>query len=291
MPIQKRVLGRTGVEVSILGYGAMELRHERVDEALGGRLLNQALDGGINFIDTAPDYGKSEDIIGRTIASRRDEYVLATKCGCPVPGDPDHQQPHHEWSSARLMKNLESSLRRLQTDHVDVWQLHSGWPHEIEGTDVLEAMEAARRQGKVRWLAFSTKGRAAGDQGKGMLETYVTWDVFDVLQVVYSALAPQVEDLMHDAARRGRGLIVRGLTNVKEDEWARWEQAKMDELLPPGCNRHQFLLRFGFAHAALCTSIPGTGSPDHLAQNLAAAEAGPLPDDLYKEARRRLGMA
>lgn len=291
MAIEKRTLGRTGVDVTLLGYGAMELRHDRVDDDLGGRLLNQVLDGGITFIDTAPDYGKSEDMIGRLISHRRDEYLLATKCGCVVPGDPDAQEPKHAWSAERLMKNLESSLKRLQTDHIDVWQLHSGMPEEIAESDVLEAMEFARQQGKVRFLGYSTKGRAVGDQGRAMLEQMVSWDVFDVLQVVYSGLARHVENLMAQADQRGRGLIVRGLTNVLPREWEAFESAGLDELRGEDESRRQFLLRLGFSHPALDTSIPGTSNPEHLAQNIAAAEAGPLPADVYAEAKRRLDAA
>ncbi|MFP4356283.1 MAG: aldo/keto reductase [Phycisphaerae bacterium] len=290
MAIEKRTLGRTGLDVTILGYGAMELRHDKVDDEQASKLLNAVLDGGINFIDTAPDYGKSEDMIGKHIAHRRDEYILATKCGCPVPADPAQQEPHHKWSADRLMANIDSSLKRLKTDHVDIWQLHSGLPEEVEGTDVLEAMERARQQGKVRFLAYSTKGRAAGDQGKALLEHFVQWDIFDAMQVVFSALNGPTDALMNTARDRRKGLIVRGLTNVKDEEWARWEAQKMDDLLPDGCSRHQFLLRFGFSHPALCTSIPGTANLDHLAENIAAAEQGPLDDALHLETRKRLGL-
>ena len=85
MSIPRRALGSTGVEVSALGYGAMELRgapRARIDDADAGRLLNAVLDGGIDLIDTSIDYGRSEELIGRFLADRRDEYFLASKCGC-----------------------------------------------------------------------------------------------------------------------------------------------------------------------------------------------------------------
>ena len=100
--METRTLGRTGLNVTVLGYGAMEIRGS---EAWGGpevaddhadRILNAVLDGGINFIDTAPDYGLSEQRIGRSIAHRRDEYFLATKCGCIIPR-PDNA-PDHAWT-------------------------------------------------------------------------------------------------------------------------------------------------------------------------------------------------
>ena len=88
MSIETRPLGRTGADVTILGYGAMELRGAprgpAIEDEEAGRLLNAVLDGGINLIDTSPDYGRSEELIGRYVGHRRDEYFLASKCGCPL---------------------------------------------------------------------------------------------------------------------------------------------------------------------------------------------------------------
>ena len=96
--IPRRTLGRTGLEVSTLGYGAMELRGAPTGPDLSdddaAALLNELLDAGVNFIDTSIDYGRSEDVIGDLIAHRRDEYVLASKCGC-VPGAPQGSDHVH----------------------------------------------------------------------------------------------------------------------------------------------------------------------------------------------------
>ncbi len=98
--LPKRTLGRTGLEVTTLGYGAMEVRGSRI---WGGRpiedreaetILNAVVDSGINFIDTANDYGRSEEYIGRYLSHRRDEYVLATKCGCTVVHRDDDDRRH-----------------------------------------------------------------------------------------------------------------------------------------------------------------------------------------------------
>ena len=93
MAIETRPLGRTGADVTILGYGAIELRGQpwgpAIDDQEAGRLLNAVLDGGINLIDTSIDYGRSDELIGRYLGHRRDEYFLASKCGCllePPPG-------------------------------------------------------------------------------------------------------------------------------------------------------------------------------------------------------------
>src|SRR5580658_10295371 len=128
MSIETRPLGRTGEDVSILGYGAMEIRGLSgpvIEDADAGRLLNAVLDGGINLIDTSIDYGRSEELIGRYLSSRRDEYFLASKCGCLLDLAPDAVPPYpHNWSAANVRAGVEQSLQRLQTDHLDLLQVH-----------------------------------------------------------------------------------------------------------------------------------------------------------------------
>ena len=127
-----RTLGRTGLRVSQLGYGSMGLRGPRtwgirvVDDDAAAEFLNDVLDAGINFIDTAPDYGVSEERIGRSISSRRNEFTLATKCGCVYTQHADHLEIDHVWKKEVIERNLELSLKRLQTDHLDIMQFHGG---------------------------------------------------------------------------------------------------------------------------------------------------------------------
>src|ERR1700749_2899792 len=130
MTIETRPLGRTGTDVTILGYGAMELRGQphgpaTADEA-AGRLLNEVLDAGINLIDTSPDYGRSEELIGRYLGHRRDEYFLASKCGCLLGPPPPGATPPfpHDWSAANVRADVEQSLLRLVTDRLDLVQVH-----------------------------------------------------------------------------------------------------------------------------------------------------------------------
>ena len=120
-------LGRTGLEVTTLGYGAMEMRGGgapgafEVSDEDADRVLNAVLDAGINFIDTSPDYGRSEDLIGASIAHRRAEYVLASKCGC-VPGA--GMGAEHVHTAENIRAGVEQSLRRMRTDHLDLVQFH-----------------------------------------------------------------------------------------------------------------------------------------------------------------------
>ncbi|MBI3958082.1 MAG: aldo/keto reductase [Chloroflexi bacterium] len=291
--MEKRTFGNTGLGVTVLGYGAMELRH--VDEAQAERLLNAVLDAGINFIDTSPDYGRSEDLIGKFIAQRRDEYFLATKCGCTVPHTGGDDAPRHIWTGAQVRHNIEHSLRRLQTDYVDIWQVHSAEPDELAQSDVLETMLRIREEGKVRHIAVSMSGRAAG-YGYGQLRPYLDgdWDAFESIQVWYSALARASEGAMAEAAQRGKGMIIRGVVR-RVDPWQSLADATtklgLDDLRVLGESAAQFLLRFALAHPGLHTTIIGTKSLEHLADNIRAVETGPLAADVLAEAKRRLDAA
>ncbi len=114
-----RELGSTGLQVSPIGIGLAEIGKLSPDEKTGiETLLNTALDSGVNVLDTAALYGISEEMVGETVSGRRDEFVLATKCG---QDDPDR----YPWTAESVQNDIETSLKRLQTDHVDILQLHS----------------------------------------------------------------------------------------------------------------------------------------------------------------------
>ena len=281
------VLGRTGLEVTRLGYGAMELRDSPrgrpVTEDLAETMLNAVLDAGISFIDTSNDYGRSEEFIGKYISHRRSEYRLATKCGC-VPGG-----GRHVWTKENLFRGLGESLRRLRTDHVDVMQLHGPSVDECEQGDLVETLQEMRRQGKVRWIGNSTR--------LPDLPTYLKWGVFDVFQIAYSALSRDHEGWISGAAEAGIGTVIRGgvakgepgVSGVSRAEnWRKFGEAKLDELREEGESRTAFMLRFTLAHPQMHTTIVGTQHPEHLKENVRTALRGPLPADVYAEAKRRL---
>jgi aryl-alcohol dehydrogenase-like predicted oxidoreductase len=294
--IPRRPLGRTGLEVTTLGYGAMELRNARgapsVTESDADRLLNQVLDAGINLIDTSPDYGESEDHIGRAIAHRRDEYVLASKCGC-VPGAPGGAE--HVHTAANIRAGVEQSLRRMRTDHLDIVQFHRSLaPHEFEQDGALAEALRLRDEGKVRFVGVS--GTLPN------LDAQIGMGVFDVFQIPYSLLQRDHEDVVARASAAGAGILIRGgvargtptdwdnrtyymrSTAAMRDEW---EQARLDDLLD-GMTRIEFTLRFTLAHEGLDTTIVGTANPVHLQANLATARLGPLPADIVREVKQRL---
>ena len=290
----QNVLGRTGLSVTKLGYGAMEVRGSRIwggrsiEDAEAEQILNAVVDNGINFIDTANDYGRSEEYIGRFLSHRRDEFLLATKCGCTVVRrDESTDDTPHVWTRENLFRGLHESLARMRIDYVDLMQLHNPSVEQCESGDLVTAMQEMKQQGKVRWIGMSGT--------HPHLETYIGWGVFDCFQIPYSALERQHEELIQAASDSGAGVIVRGGVARGEpgaglgmkDRWATWEAAGLYDLLDEGETRTGFLLRFTNAHPGMNTNIVGTMNVDHLKENIAAA-CRPLAADTYAEARRRL---
>ena len=283
--MERRFLGRTGLEITQLSYGAMEIRGARLaGDEQAETILNAVLDGGINFVDTSPDYGMSEEYIGRFISHRRGEYYLATKCGCAYEPGKDHV-----WTRERLLRNIETSLRRMKTDCVDVWQLHNATVEDVDAGDLVKIMEEVKQSGKVRWIGASSI--------LPHLATFVGREVFDTFQIPYSALQREHEKVIKVASQAGIGVIIRGgvargapdeAGQGKQDRWETWVKAGLDELRASGESQTAFLLRFTLSHPHMHATIVGTMNPDHLAENLRAAEAGPLAPDVYAEAKRRL---
>jgi aryl-alcohol dehydrogenase-like predicted oxidoreductase len=295
MALEKRILGRTGLEVTALGYGAMEVRGSRiwggrpVTEEQAETILNAVLDAGINFIDTANDYGRSEEFIGKYLSHRRDECYLATKCGCKVTYRDEHtDDTPHEWTRENLFRGLHESLERMKTDHVDVIQLHNPSVEQVEQGDLVSVLQEMKAQGKTRWIGCSST--------LPHITTYIGWGAFDVYQIPYSGLERAHEEVISEAARAGAGIIDRGGVARGEpgaglgsaDRWQKFEEAKLDELREEGESRTAFLLRFLLAHPDIHTTIVGTLIPEHLQENIRIAERGPLSPEVYAEAKRRL---
>jgi aryl-alcohol dehydrogenase-like predicted oxidoreductase len=306
MTIETRILGRTRAEVTVLGYGAMELRGQPRGPALtdeeAGRLLHAVLDEGINLIDTSVDYGHSEELIGRNLASRRDEYFLASKCGCPFEDPPPGATPPfpHDYSAANIRAGLEQSLRRLRTECLDLLQVHmSPSRSQMESDGTIETLMALRDEGKIRFLGMSGT--------LPHLPDHIAMGVFDAFQIPYSAIQREHEGLIADAVAAGAGTLIRGGAArgalAEDKDWRqaplglaegegkrRWEASGIEDLLSE-MNHFEFVLRFTLSHPALSSTIVGTSAIDHLRANVAIAEKGPLPADLYQEAKRRLDGA
>src|SRR5947207_7773445 len=209
MAVAKRELGRTGLQVTTLGYGAMELRGapraRDITEAQAKTILNKVLDAGINYIDTSIDYGLSEERIGRYISHRRDEYYLASKCGCLVGAPPAlrGQRGQHVFTRENVVAGVEQSLVRMKTDYLDVVQFHSSPSRQtLEEHGALEALLELKEAGKVRFIGMS-----------GILPHLIdpiAMDVFDVFQILYSAVEREHEAAIAAAPQKGAGIVIRG---------------------------------------------------------------------------------
>lgn len=298
MALEKRTLGRTGLEVTTLGYGAMEVRGSRiwggrpVTEEQADTILNTVLDSGINFIDTSNDYGRSEEFIGKFLNTRRDEYILATKCGCTVVNKDEHtDDTPHVWTRENMFRGLHESLERMKTDYVDIMQLHNPSVEQAQDGDLVSALIEMKQQGKVRWIGCSSTLPHIG--------TYIEADLFDVYQIPYSGLERLHETVITQAATAGAGIIDRGGVARGEpgeglgntDRWQKFEVAKLDELREENESRTAFLLRFLISHPDIHTTIVGTLIPAHLQENIEIAEKGALSPEVYAEAKKRLDAA
>jgi aryl-alcohol dehydrogenase-like predicted oxidoreductase len=306
MSIETRPLGATGEDVTILGYGAMELRGDPrgpvIEDEAAGALLNAVLDEGINLIDTSIDYGRSEELIGRYVGHRRDEYFLASKCGCLLGPPPPGANPPfpHDFSEENIRAGVERSLRRLKTDHLDLLQVHiSPSRQQMETDSTVETLLSLRDAGAVRFIGMS--GTLPN------LTDHIAMGVFEVFQIPYSALQREHEELITAAVQTGAGTLIRGGAArgapAEDKDWRqgplglsegegqrRWEASGVEELLGD-MSRLEFVLRCTLSHPGLSSTIVGTANREHLRSNVAIAEKGPLPADLYEEAKRRLSEA
>lgn len=292
--MQKRTLGRTGLQVTQLGYGSMGLRGPRtwgvrvVSDEAAEAFLQRVLDAGINFIDTSPDYGQSEERIGKYLSSRRREFYLATKCGCVYTQHDDHLEIDHVWQADVIRRNLETSLQRLRTDYVDLLQFHGGDAATLEREGLIDLLRSFREQGLVRFIGVSSS--------LPNLPGMIALGVFDTFQIPYSCLAPEHHDLITQAAATGAGIIIRGgiAQGGPDAEIQRpalndvWSRARLEELLPVGMTKAELILRYTLAHPHCHTTIVGTCNPQHLAENVAAATRCPLPSELQTEIAARV---
>jgi aryl-alcohol dehydrogenase-like predicted oxidoreductase len=203
--VEHRPLGRTGVQVSPLCLGAMMFGawgNPDHDDSI--RVIHAALDAGINFIDTADVYsrGESEEIVGKAIAGRRDEVVLATKVHGPMGDDPNQFGNSRRW----IVREVEDSLRRLKTDWIDLYQIHRPEP-DTDIDDTLGALTDLVRQGKIRYLGSSTFPPSQIVEAQWVARERGR-ERFVCEQPPYSVLVRAIEnDVLPTCRRHGMGVI------------------------------------------------------------------------------------
>lgn len=282
--MQQRTLGRTGLEVSVLGFGAWEIGWTSVEEGDEvGPLLNHALDNGINFVDSSAAYRWSEELIAKHIGHRRHEFVFATKCGSGrvLQADGEWVQTL-DYSAAAIAPQIERSLQRLRTDYIDIMQLHSPSYDDLVHGDGLEGLMKAQQQGKIRFVSLSADDDAAVQA--------VEMGEFDTLQITCNILDQEPWKIIAAAREKDMGIIVKSpIANAIYEaprpaaDAGQWDlaQRRLSPEVIGDLPRVEASLRWLLNNADVHTAIVGTTNIAHLRDNIASAERGELPQDTY----------
>ena len=279
--MEKRKFGKTGIEVSVLGFGAMHLGNVDVDDAYAEKMLNKVLDLGITLIDTARSYGKSEEQIGKFLSHRRSEFILSTKVGYDVEMQPD-------WTYGAVTGGIDQALRLLQTDYIDIVHLHSCSLDMLERGDVIRGLEQGKKDGKVRFIAYSGENDA--------LKYAVSTGRFDSVQASVNICDQRIiDDPLPGIIRNGLGMIAK--RPIANATWRHssppvghysaeyWHRLKKMNIDPDGMDWNELALRFTAFTEGVCSCIAGTSTLEHFMENIRAIEKGPLPLDLVNHIR------
>lgn len=297
--LPRRPLGKTGLVVSVLGFGGASIGFADPAREEGFvPLLRQALDLGVTFFDTAPDYRRSEALLGEALRGRRAEVVLATKCGRIQRRNGRAWDVEEDWSEAGVLGTIERSLRQLGTDYLDLVQLHSPPDWALEDGGAIRGLQRAKAAGIVRHIGLSADGDVA--------HRALALGVFETLQTSYSVLQQEPgANLIPEAVARGVGVIAKqpianGIPTLRErpthPDWAwKWDVARRMDWTgaDEAGGRLALALRWLLANRDVGTAIVGTTRPENLAANVAVALASPLDTavlqrmrDEYASARR-----
>jgi len=274
------------MDVSVLGFGGSEIGYERAGGRTVARLLDTALDAGLNVIDTAECYEDSEALIGAALGSRRDEIYLLTKCGHP------RGYGRGDWREASLLSSIERSLKRLRTDRVDLIQLHSCELSDLRKGEAITALERARERGHARYIGYSGDGEAA--------RYAIECGRFDTLQTSVSIADQEALELtLPLAVKREMGVIAKRPIANAAWRYARrpaepYYQAYWSRLraldypfLREEARVVSTALGFTLAAPGVHTAIVGTKRPERWPANARLLEAGPLPAAEIEQIRAR----
>lgn len=285
--MEKRRLGKTDLQVSILGFGGAEIGYQNASLKTVEELLSGALDHGLNVIDTAECYQGSEELIGAAVSKRRKDFYLFTKCGHG--GRYDIQ----EWEPKQIEASIDRSLKRLRTDHVELVQLHSCDEATLRKGAVIEALQQAKKAGKTRYIGYSGDGKAA----RYAIET----GAFDTLQTSVSIADQEAVELTVPLAKeRNMGVIAkRPIANAAwrtsnkpsdpylQPYWDRLQKLKYDFINGNMDHSVAVALRFTLSVAGIHTAIVGTTKPGRWSENAKLVSKGPLSESEFQAIRSR----
>jgi aryl-alcohol dehydrogenase-like predicted oxidoreductase len=283
--MEYRTLGATNLRVSVIGFGGAEIGYENASPAEVDRIVNAALEAGINVFDTAECYVDSEQKLGVALKGRRDQVFVFTKCG--------HASglPGNDWDPQMLEKSIDRSLQHLQTDYVDLIQLHSCSKETLEQGDVIRVLQNARDAGKARFIGYS------GDSADA--EFAVRTGVFNTLQTsVNIADQEAIHRTLPLASQAGMGVIAkRPIANaawkwpsLPANDYHREYWRRLQDLSYPFLEDGTAVataLRFTLAVPGVTMAIVGTKSPERFTQNTKIIDMGPLPESEWQSIRTR----
>ena len=286
--MEKRRLGKTDMEVSILGFGGSEIGYERASRETVAELLNSALDAGLNVIDTAECYYNSEELIGEAVANRRNDFYLFTKCG-----HPHGMESGANWSKASILESAERSLQRLKTDRLDLLQLHSCSEAELKKGEVIDALQTARDKGYTRYIGYSGDSHAAHFAAQS--------GAFDTLQTSINIADQEAINLTVPLAREKQmGVIAkrpianaawktghRPIDSYHHEYWERLRKLNYDFLRGDATKGISIALRFTLSVPGVHAAIVGTKKPARWGENARLLEAGALSKTELESIRER----
>ena len=276
------------MQVSPLGFGGAEIGFEQVDASVVEKLLGDALEAGLNVIDTAECYSGSEELLGKSLAGKRSQYYLFTKCGHERgPGFVD------AWEPDKLEKSIDRSLRLLKTDYLDLIQLHSCSEAVLKKGEVIDALAKAKKAGKTRFIGYSGDGQDA---------LYaIKCGAFDTLQTSVNVADQEALELtLPLAAQQGMGVIAKRpianaawLSRTKPANdyivpyWERLKQLGYDFINGKNGQAIEVALRFTLSVPGVHVAIVGTTKPGRWRENAAYVSRGPLSKDTFAEIRQK----
>lgn len=285
--MEYRKLGKAELEVSTLGFGGAEIGQEGASQETVNKLLNSAIDAGLNLIDTAAAYWKSEEMIGDAIGDRRREIVLISKCGA-LDGF-----TRFDWSKKSILETIESSLRFLRTDYLDIAQLHSCDSLTLNRGEVIEALIVAKERGYTRYAGYSGDGLDA--------KTAIETDFFDTLQTSISIADQEAIDITIPLAiEREMGIIAkRPIANAvwrhdsnpdnsyHHEYWDRIQDLQYDFLEGGMSESVARAVSFTLAIEGVNTAIVGTTKPNRWRENAEMLEQIDFSEKDFQKIRER----
>ena len=287
--MEKRRLGKTDMDVSVLGFGGAEIGFESASPEAVEKLLKSALDAGLNVVDTGECYRGSEELIGQAVSDRREDFYLFTKCG-----HPHGMESSANWSQASLLQSIERSLGRLKTDRLDIVHLHSCSESELRKGEAITALQTARERGYTRYIGYSGDSRAA--------HFAVECGAFDTLQTSISIADQEAIELTVPLAHKKRmGVIAkRPIANAAwktghkpiqgyhHEYWERLRKLNYEFLRNADLEKAiGIALRFTLSVPGVHTAIVGTKKPERWQENSKLLEAGPLSEPEFHAIRHR----